>query len=401
MPVVTVSQINNYMKRYVDQNVHLSDLWIKGEISNFKKHYSGHIYMTLKDETSVINAVMFKSSASRLKFTPTNGASVLAYGRIGVYEKEGTYQLYTEILIPDGVGELYEAYQQLKTKLDSEGLFSDVYKKPLPKMPRKIGIATSVSGAAIRDILNVIERRYNICDLCIYPIKVQGIGASDSIKKALEFFFQKNDCDVIILARGGGSIEDLWAFNEEATARAISNCPIPIITGIGHETDFTIADFVADFRAPTPSAAAEISVPSTDELRNNIAMYCERMNLSIISKIDKSEKALTDYNESDLYDIAIEFYESQLFNYEKTKSKLEYELEKNFFAQQSFLETLNTALEMLNPYAALKRGYSIVTDLKHDVVSDTKTLSEGDKLNIRFANGTAECTVRRIIHENI
>ena len=266
MAVITVSQLNNYVKRYFDANSALASLWIKGEISNFKLHSSGHIYMTLKDSGATLKCVMFSSNVQRLKFRPDNGMKVVAMGRVSVYERDGVYQLYVEQLIPDGMGELYAAYEQLKEALELAGYFDASAKKTIPSYPEKIGIVTSPQGAALKDMLNILNRRYPLAEIYVYPALVQGVGAASTIAEGIEYF--NNDCivDTIIIGRGGGSIEDLWAFNERVVADAIFASVVPVISAVGHETDFTIADFVADLRAPTPSAAAELAVPDINEL---------------------------------------------------------------------------------------------------------------------------------------
>lgn len=290
--IATVSQINGYVKKILDNNIILNNVWVKGEISNFKHHYSGHLYITLKDEGGVLKSVMFRTSAQSLSFEPSDGMKVLARGRISVYEAGGSYQLYIEEMIPDGVGELYIAYEQLKKRLDEEGLFDNRYKKSIPPFPKTVGVVTASTGAAVRDIINVITRRCPMTEIIIYPAQVQGSGASKSIVKAIEYFNALDCVDTLIVGRGGGSIEDLWAFNEEETARAIFNSHIPIISAVGHETDFTIADFVADMRAPTPSAAAEIAVPSMIELANRILTNKERISQSMIKRIENNKLIL-------------------------------------------------------------------------------------------------------------
>ena len=290
--IATVSQINGYVKKILDHNIILNNVWIKGEISNFKHQYSGHLYITLKDEGGVLKAVMFRGSAQSLNFEPSDGMKVLARGRISVYEAGGSYQLYIEEMIPDGVGELYIAYEQLKKQLEEEGLFRPEHKKPIPKFPKRVGVVTASTGAAVRDIINVITRRYPMAEIVIYPAQVQGVGAAESVVKAIEYFNATNEVDTLIVGRGGGSIEDLWAFNEEITARAIFNSNIPIISAVGHETDFTIADFVADLRAPTPSAAAEIAVPSMIELRNRINTDKNRISQNIVKRIESCKLLL-------------------------------------------------------------------------------------------------------------
>ena len=264
---VTVSQLNHYIKRVIENNSYLKNIWIKGEISNCKLHHSGHIYLTLKDDASVLKAVMFRGAAAGLRFLPENGMKVLARGRVSVYERDGQYQLYIEEMQPDGVGALHIAYEQLKARLAEEGLFDEQFKQPLPKYP---------AGAAVRDIIHVLGRRFPAAHLRVRPVLVQGDQASAQIADAIAFFNKYKLADVLIVGRGGGSIEDLWAFNEEIVARAVFASDIPIISAVGHETDFTICDFVADRRAPTPSAAAEIAVPSVAELHQRMSALCPR-----------------------------------------------------------------------------------------------------------------------------
>ncbi len=264
---LTVTQVNTYIKAILDENVHLKNIYIVGEISNFLHYFrSGHMYFTLKDENSQLKAVMFSSNASRLKFKPNDGMKVLCRGRISVYDKDGNYQLYVDDMQPDGIGTLAIAFEQLKEKLSKEGLFDEVYKKPVPKFPRKIGVATSDMGAAVEDIKNITKRRYPIAELVIVPTVVQGDSAPDDICKSIKILDCRDDIDVIIVGRGGGSLEDLWAFNTEQVARAVFECNTPIISAVGHETDYTICDFVSDLRAPTPSAAAELAVPDSSAL---------------------------------------------------------------------------------------------------------------------------------------
>ena len=278
---LTVSQVNTYLKGLIEDDVLMSSVWVKGEISNFKHHSSGHMYMTLKDSGGTLKAVMFKGNTFRLKFMPEDGMMVLAHGRISVYEQGGQYQLYIDALEPDGVGALYIAYEQLKKRLETEGYFDESHKKEIPLLPKKVAVITSPTGAAVRDIINVMSRRCPICDICVYPVLVQGEGAAEDIAKAIEMVNANGDCDTIIAGRGGGSIEDLWAFNEEVVARAIYNSSVPVISAVGHETDFTIADFVSDLRAPTPSAAAELATPSVVDIKGYIAGAQRRFNFGI------------------------------------------------------------------------------------------------------------------------
>lgn len=398
MPVITVSQLNNYMKRYIDQNSHLSDLWIKAEISNYKKHYSGHIYMTLKDETSSIKAIMFKSNAEKLKFVPGDGTKVIAFGSIGVYERDGIYQLYVESMIPDGVGELYAAYEKLKNQLMLEGLFDETIKKPIPKFPKNIGVVTSVSGAALRDIMNVIHRRYQLCNVCIYPVKVQGIGAADSICDGLNYFSDIDKCDVVILARGGGSIEDLWAFNEEKTARAIFNCNKPVICGVGHETDFTISDFVADMRAPTPSAAAELATPSQTSLKELITEYNSRINLAIDFILNKNHEQLSLYEKRRLYILIQSFFDKKYLLHNSLTNRMFNSFSKISTDAVEKLAYLSSALNAMDPKKVLKRGYSIISDENNNLLNGLN-LKKGDNIKLIFDKGYALCNVLEVKHE--
>ncbi len=398
MPVVTVSQLNNYIKRYFDQNAHLSDIWVKGEISNYKSHYSGHIYITLKDEGSTLKAVMFKSSASKLKFEPSDGMKIVAFGKVGVYEAGGTYQLYIDSMIPDGKGELYAAYEQLKEKLTKEGLFLPEHKKPLPSFPKKVGVVSSMSGAALRDVLNVLKRRYPICDVLIYPAKVQGIGASDSICDGLKYFSDSNSCDVIILARGGGSIEDLWAFNEEKTVRAIFECNVPVITGVGHETDYTLCDFVADFRAPTPSAAAEISVPSKEELYSYIQKIKQGSFTTLSAKIRVLEEKLKRHSSEHIYNNLLSKIENYDLVCKNLSSACHLHIENLMSDKLSKFNTCIASLEAMNPFYVLKRGYTIAQTSDGELFNFNHAEKDAT-FNLVFDGGMAECIVRRVNHE--
>ncbi len=398
MPVVSVSQVNNYIKRYIDQNKHLSDLWIKGEVSNYKRHYSGHLYITLKDEASTLKAIMFKTSASRLNFEPKDGMKVIAFGKISVYEAGGSYQLYIDTMIPDGKGELYAAYEQLKEKLQLEGLFDNQYKKAIPRFPGRVGVVSSISGAALRDILNVLKRRYTICDIVVYPAKVQGIGASDTICDGLRYFSDNNACDVIILARGGGSIEDLWAFNEEKTARAIFECSIPVISGIGHETDYTISDFVADFRAPTPSAAAEVAVPSMVELLSYARQCNNRLNHIIDSKINLLEMNLEKFGSEYIYSKLNAIVDNFMLSNDKLISSCKGIIETAVLKAEFNLNEADTLLSTLNPFSVMKRGYSVATTTDGKVV-DFFAMDTDDEFELIFHGGSAKCAIRRIKYE--
>lgn len=388
--VATVSQINSYVKKILDHNIILNNVWIKGEISNFKHHYSGHLYITLKDEDAVLKAVMFRNSAQSLSFEPSDGMKVLARGRISVYEAGGSYQLYIEEMIPDGVGDLYIAYEKLKKQLEAEGLFAPEHKKPIPQFPKAVGVVTASTGAAVRDIINVITRRYPMAEIILFPAQVQGTGAAESIVRAIEYFNASGDADTLIVGRGGGSIEDLWAFNEEITARAIFASKIPVISAVGHETDFTIADFVADLRAPTPSAAAEIAVPSAIELRNRINMGCNRISRNIAGRIEGSRLLLQRFKMRTPKD-RIDDYNLKLDSLVKT---MEASLRMKLMdLKHTFGETASK-LDALSPLQTLARGYSIPTDSDGNVIRSAAQMEQGMEFTLRMKDGNANCVVK-------
>lgn len=391
--IATVSQINGYIKKILDNNIILNDIWIKGEISNFKLHYSGHMYITLKDEGGVLKAVMFRASASKLAFTPEDGMRVLARGRISVYESGGSYQLYINEMIPDGVGDLYIAFEQMKKRLDSEGLFNPEYKKPLPAFPECVGVVTASTGAAVRDIINVITRRYPYTKILLYPALVQGNGAAESVASGIEYFNSAKNADVLIVGRGGGSIEDLWAFNEERVARAIFASEIPIISAVGHETDFTIADFVADLRAPTPSAAAELAVPSQTELLSQLATYGVRMKnhmSKLVENLNLKLNRLTPQNPARRIDelrLRVDDY----------MRRSENGFNISALAKRKELAELTAKLDALSPLKVMSRGFSLATDNDGNIIRSANELYEGEKFTLRLADGSAECTVDKKI----
>lgn len=392
MPVITVSQLNNYMKRFVDGNIHLTGLWIKGEISNCKQHYSGHIYLTLKDSLSVLKVIMFRSYCEKLKFRPENGMCVMIFGNVSVFERDGIYQLYAEKIIPDGVGELYAAYRQLKARLDEEGLFRESVKKKIPVYPKRIAVVTSPTGAALRDIINIITRRYPLCHIRIYPVKVQGIGAADSICDALKRISENKDCDTVILGRGGGSLEDLWAFNEEKTAYAIYNCSIPVISAVGHETDYTISDFVADLRAPTPSAAAELAVPDAGELWYKLDNYVSSMTSSVVSAYRHAELSLKVMDDEFLLSSEMSILLNKQLMFQNVLQQINNSCNYFIAGISGRVSSLNSELNALNPDNVLKRGYSYVTSPDGHVL-DFDDLKIGDSVNVTFDKGILECKI--------
>lgn len=388
--VATVTQLNAYMKRVVEGQTALNDIWIKGEISNFKRHYSGHLYITLKDDGGVLKAVMFKSAALGLAFSPEDGMKVLARGRIGVYEQSGTYQLYINEMTPDGVGELYVAYEQLKKRLSEEGLFDESKKKPIPQYPEKIGVVTATTGAAVRDIINVITRRYPYCEIIIYPSLVQGAGAKENIVEAIEYFNKHKLCDTLIVGRGGGSIEDLWAFNEEIVARAIYASEIPVISAVGHETDFTIADFVADLRAPTPSAAAEIAVPSQLELMSRISMLAGRLKSAEVNFIGNKRM----YVEKLQLRTPQNRIDDSRQRLDGIMKRAEQAFKLSLSEKTKIMSQLAAKLDALSPLSVLGRGYSIAENPDGSVIRSIEDIKKCRDFRLRLSDGSCDCRVK-------
>ncbi len=407
----TVSQINAYVKKILDNNKILNNVNVKGEISNFKRHFSGHLYLTLKDEGGVLKAVMFKSAAMKLDFEPKDGMKVVARGRVTVYEAGGSYQLYIEELHPDGIGALYEEYERLKRQLAEEGLFSDEHKKPLPLFPERVGVITASTGAAVRDIINVITRRYPLAEIILYPAQVQGTGAAQSVVNGIKYFNATNSVDTIIAGRGGGSIEDLWAFNEEIVARAVFESKIPIISAVGHETDFTIADFVADMRAPTPSAAAEIAVPDILELAKQIEAYGERnvramnncirqlqMYLSRLRLKTPQQRIEENSLRLDVITKRLEHSYTRIVSNEKQKiNSLSQAMESCFRLRISsekkrFGEAISK-LDALSPLGVLSRGYAIPMS-EGAVIKSAKQLQSGMEFKLKMNDGVKDCIVK-------
>lgn len=401
MNVITVTQLNTYLKSIIDSDLNLKNIFVVGEISNFKHYFkSGHMYFTLKDDTSQLKAVMFSSNAVRLRFKPEDGMRVICRGRVSVYERDGAYQLYAEDIQPDGVGALALAFEQLKDKLFKEGLFDAEYKKPLPKYPKKIGIATSNMGAAIEDIKNITKRRYPLAELVIAPTVVQGTQAPESIVNSLRLLDSIDDIDVIIVGRGGGSLEDLWAFNTEEVARAVFACSKPVISAVGHETDITICDFVADFRAETPSAAAENAVPDIFVLNDNLFSIKKKIETLVLNRIDYENQRL-DFiqNESVLSD-----FDEVITGYSDVIDTLNNELKDAMtgIINECTHKLSNTAstLQALSPLAVLSRGFSIASDSNDNVIKSASQLSDNDEISVKFSNGVAKCTVNEVVINN-
>lgn len=387
--IATVSQLNGFIKKTFEANPVFSDIWIKGEISNFKKHYSGHIYLTLKDDGGVLKAVMFKSSAYSLSFTPSDGMKVLARGRVSVYEAGGVYQLYINEMIPDGVGELYIAYEKLKKKLEAEGLFDEEHKKTIPKCPSAVGVVTASTGAAVQDIINVMTRRFPYTEIIIYPAQVQGAGAAESICEGIKYFNKEKICDTIIVGRGGGSIEDLWAFNEEMVAYAIYNSEIPIISAVGHEVDFTIADFVADLRAPTPSAAAEIAVPSQTELMRKIADLEYTIKTLLLSNLENKKLKLQSVKLLSPRDII----ENHFLRLDASTKDMINSIEKIILTSKERYVGVLGRLDALSPLKVLKRGFSVPVDENECVIKSVAELDKKKNFILRLSDGERNCRV--------
>ena len=384
--VLTVSQANSYIKRIFDENIYLCDLLLKGEISNFKAHSSGHMYMSLKDNKGVIRAVMFRSAAAKLSFRPENGMKVIAGGRISVYERDGQYQMYIETMQPDGVGALHIAFEQLKEKLNAEGLFAAEHKKPLPRFPKRVGVITAQTGAAIRDILNILSRRFPYAEVILYPVLVQGENAAASIAGAIEYMDSKKLADVLIVGRGGGSIEDLWAFNEEIVARAIYACETPIVSAVGHEVDFTISDFVADLRAPTPSAAAELTVPVQSDIINTIEYKKAQLCGAVLNNIKKLRVELGHMTDKQpMRNPQLRINDERL-GLDQSLRNLERAYKAVLKSKEKELAVRASRLDGLSPLGVLGRGFAVVKN-GETILKSVKQAKSGDRLGVTLKDG--------------
>lgn len=395
--VFTVTALNEYIKMKLETDEALMRVFIRGEISNFTNHKSGHFYFTVKDETSRIAAVMFRSSASKLAFIPENGMKVIVGGRVSAYVRDGQYQIYVDTLEPDGVGALYIAYEQLKAKLGAEGLFDEAKKKPLPRYPMRIGVITSPTGAAIRDIINILGRRFPIAEVVLYPSLVQGESAAPQLIEGLRYFNEKKNVNVIIIGRGGGSLEDLWAFNSEALVREVAASELPVISAVGHEIDFTLCDFAADRRAPTPSAAAELAVPERYELKRKLGNVTARLELLEGKKLEllrstlermKKSRALTDpRNFIDDKRMALGIAEDKLYN------RITFLLER----KKSALAGKTAKLDAMNPLSVLSRGYGAAFAPDGTVIRSAAQVEKGSDISLMLSDGTVRATVCDIV----
>ena len=389
---ISVTELNSYIKNKIADDEYLNNVLVKGEISNFKNHYTGHMYFTLKDENSLIKCIMFKSYAQKLDFMPKDGMKVFALGGVSVFERDGVYQIYVKAMQEDGVGVLYKKYEELKHRLEEEGYFDVAHKQKIPKMPKTIGVLTSQTGSVIRDIINVSTRRNPNVHIRLLPVPVQGEGAAEKIADGIRIMNENKLADVLILARGGGSLEDLWPFNEEIVAHAVYNSKIPVISAVGHETDFSISDFVADLRAPTPSAAAELAVPDIYEVKQKINTYQNRLRLSLVKKVEimklRYEKCMSSRvfkeplrNINDDY-LKIDTYIKRLESCIQAKQKEE---------KTKYVE-LVSKLDALSPLKTLTRGYSLVEN-DGEIIKSVNDVKSEDKIDIRFVDGVKEAKI--------
>ncbi len=391
--VYKVSEVNRYIKMVFDKDTFLNDIRIRGEITNFKAHYTGHLYFTLKDETSTIKCVMFKGYASTIKFKPADGMKVVIDGQISVFERDGAYQIYCKSMSPEGLGELYLAYEQLKEKLSKEGLFDATLKKKIPFLPKRVGVITSKTGAVIRDIINVTTRRYPNVDLLIYPAAVQGVNVASTVIAGLETFNKLNNVDVIIIARGGGSFEDLFGFNDEALARKIFESKIPVVSAVGHETDFTICDFVSDLRAPTPSAAAELVYPQYSDIIKRILMDKNRIMIASTNYLERKKEYVKRLKAAKLEKVPLDMinkYRLTIDSISKQNLNLvNLKLEKYKSKSMQAIAKIDT----LSPLKTLTRGYSVTENEQGKVVKSIKDVKKSDKLNVRLTDGKINVVV--------
>lgn len=385
--IYTVSEINKYIKMIFDKDVYLNNITIQGEITNFKAHYTGHLYFTLKDDTSTIKCIMFKSFASLIKFKPSDGMKVVITGQVSVFERDGAYQIYCRTMTPEGLGELYLAYEQLKDKLNKEGLFDSAHKKKLPYLPNRVGVITSRTGAVVRDIINVTTRRYPNVNLLIYPAAVQGVNVAQTVIEGLDTFNKLNNVDVIIIARGGGSFEDLFGFNDENLARKIFESKIPVVSAVGHETDFTICDFVSDLRAPTPSAAAELVYPQYSDIVQKISTDRNRIIIGIQNYIIRKREYVKRIKAAKLEKVPLDIINRYRMIIDSIIRKSENNIRLRIERYKSKCMQTISKLDALSPLKTLTRGYSVVENEERKVIKSVKDVKKDDKLNLTLVDG--------------
>ena len=389
---ITVSELNTYIKEKITEDEMLANVLVKGEISNFKNHYTGHFYFTLKDENSLIKCIMFKSYAEKIDFMPKDGMKVMVFGSVSVFERDGIYQIYVKTMQEDGMGSLYTKYEELKKKLEAEGLFDMSRKKKIPQFPKIIGVLTSQTGAVIKDIINVSTRRNPKVNIRLLPVPVQGLGAGEKIAAGIELMNNKKLADVIIIARGGGSIEDLWPFNEECVARAIYDSEIPVISAVGHETDFTIADFVADLRAPTPSAAAELAVPDIYELKNTINIYQNRFRISLKRKTELMRLKYEKCMQSRVFKNPTQFINDYLLKIDNDIKRMENSINKKIHNSKNAFVEKAAILDGLSPLKTLTRGYCLA-EAKNRIIKKAEELEVNQELTLRFSDGKNQAKI--------
>ncbi len=389
---ITVTELNLYIKDRFNKDEYLNNVLIKGEISNFKHHYTGHMYFTLKDESSLIKCVMFKSYTANLNFVPKDGMKVLILGTVSVYERDGVYQIYCKGMQEDGFGSLHLAYEELKAKLEKEGLFDEKYKKPIPKMPKCIGVLTSNTGAVIRDIINVSTRRNPNVNIRLLPVPVQGEGAAIKIAKAIKLMNEQKLADVIIVARGGGSLEDLWPFNEEVVARAIFESELPVISAVGHETDFSISDFVADLRAPTPSAAAELAVPNISDIIIKLDNYNLRYKNALKKKIEIMRLRYEKCMMNRVFRNPLQNIQDKYIYIDRINKSMQLSINTKLQGSKTKMVELITKLDNLSPLKTLTRGYSLV-EKNNKIIKSVKDVTIGDEVNIRLIDGNTKAKI--------
>lgn len=397
---LTVSELTGYIKQLVDSDMLLSHVWVVGEISNFKAHSSGHMYFSLKDEKAVIRCVMFRTQNSRLKFRPEEGMRVIIRGYVSVYPLGGSYQLYIDEMQPDGTGELYLAFEQLKKKLEQQGYFDASRKKPLPLLPCAIGVVTSPTGAVIRDITNVLTRRYPNCRIVLYGSAVQGAEAPAQLIKGIKLFNKLKNVDVIIIARGGGSLEDLWPFNDENLAKAIVDSDIPIISAVGHETDYSISDFVADLRAPTPSAAAELIMPEKNALKEALKIFEKRLGISLINRVKHEKTKLARLAESRSLNRPLETINQKRQYLDMMERNLIQRGKHRLEAFKNSLSVLAGKLDAMSPLTVLSRGYAYVQGSNGELIRKAEGLNKGDKLTVTVCSGKFQVIYDKLISDN-
>ncbi|MDD5602978.1 MAG: exodeoxyribonuclease VII large subunit [Eubacteriales bacterium] len=395
--VFTVTALNKYIKNIFDSDPFLSDIVVKGEISNYKLHYSGHMYFTLKDEDSVIRCVMFKMQRAGIRFEPESGMKVIVRGRVSIYERDGQYQIYASDIQPDGIGALYLAFTQLKEKLEKEGLFDNAIKKPIPFLPRVVGVVTSSTGSVIKDIINVAGRRFPEMNIRLFPVAVQGEDAARQIAHAVDTFNRLACVDVIIVARGGGSLEELWAFNEEAVARSIYRSVIPVISAVGHETDYTIADFAADLRAPTPSAAAEIAVPEKAFLKRGLNELDDRLAKALMNIVTRKRILYSNVIRSTVFRQPGDRIAQMRLSVDNLSRYAAIALKGRLSKLKAEFDGLKAKLAALDPFSILERGYSVVSDpMSGRILKSVRGAKTGAELDVTLSDGKLFCIVDKI-----